>query len=222
MEIDAQQFQMPKNKIWLYDPTLWTLIGSNAYTLVMAITQNWGLSMIMWTYWLQSVIIGVFNVARIVSLKEFSTDGVKMNGSPVENTPATKYAMAGFFAIHFGIFHFVYFIFLLAGVPDLFTDAPQGGMNWWLLLSSTSLFLASHWYSFVYHKPTSTKKPNIGHVMMFPYARIIPMHFTIIFGAFAGWATPLFLTLKTFADVVMHIVHHAPQKAVTLDTNQSI
>ena len=44
--------------------------------------------------------------------------------------------------------------------------------------------------------------------MFYPYARIIPMHLTIVFGFNFGGALILFLVLKTFADVIMHIVEH--------------
>jgi hypothetical protein len=46
-------------------------------------------------------------------------------------------------------------------------------------------------------------------MMFFPYARVIPMHFTIIFGA-SDWGQKqplaLFLFLKLLADVIMHII----------------
>ena len=44
--------------------------------------------------------------------------------------------------------------------------------------------------------------------MFYPYARIIPMHLTIIFGSSFGGTLPLFLVLKTFADAIMHVVEH--------------
>jgi hypothetical protein len=55
---------------------------------------------------------------------------------------------------------------------------------------------------------------EVGKMMFFPYARIIPMHLTILFGGilsswgtFAGKMTlAFFMLLKTFADVIMHIV----------------
>lgn len=49
--------------------------------------------------------------------------------------------------------------------------------------------------------------------MFFPNARIIPMHLTILFGGILSGGTlkgkmtlALFMVLKTFADVIMHIV----------------
>ena len=44
--------------------------------------------------------------------------------------------------------------------------------------------------------------------MIYPYARIIPMHLTIIIGATFVNALPFFLVLKTFSDAVMHVVEH--------------
>ena len=53
------------------------------------------------------------------------------------------------------------------------------------------------------------KTQNIGRMMFSPYARIIPMHLIIIFGAFLGKSSLIiFLLLKTAADIVMHSVKH--------------
>jgi hypothetical protein len=77
------------------------------------------------------------------------------------------------------------------------------------------LFLVYQCFSFFYNRKWEDKrKPNIGKMFCFPYARIIPMHVTILFGVilsswgtFAGkMALVLFMLLKTFADVIMHIV----------------
>ena len=75
-------------------------------------------------------------------------------------------------------------------------------------------FLVNHAFSYAQNKERDAKRvPNIGTIMFFPYARIIPMHLTIIFGShFAKASTGdlvLFLGLKTVADVIMHMVEHA-------------
>ena len=53
--------------------------------------------------------------------------------------------------------------------------------------------------------------------MFFQYARVIPMHLTIILGSrFAkGSLTELliFLVLKTVADLIMHMVEHADARS---------
>jgi hypothetical protein len=48
--------------------------------------------------------------------------------------------------------------------------------------------------------------------MFFPYARIIPMHLTILIGVYleehSTGTVILFLGLKTFADLTMHLIEH--------------
>ena len=48
-------------------------------------------------------------------------------------------------------------------------------------------------------------------MMFFPYARVVPLHLTIIIGAMLESSTPtllLFLGLKAGADLSMHAVEH--------------
>ena len=53
-----------------------------------------------------------------------------------------------------------------------------------------------------------TIPPNIGAMMAFPYILILPMQAFILGGALLGatdgWATALFMVLKTIADEAMH------------------
>jgi len=72
------------------------------------------------------------------------------------------------------------------------------------------LFLVYQCFSFFYNRKWEGKqKPNIGKMMFFPYARIIPMHIIILFGGILSggkMTLVLFMLLKTFADVIMHVV----------------
>ena len=51
--------------------------------------------------------------------------------------------------------------------------------------------------------------PNIGRLFVFPYARIVPMHLSIIFGNLlevqSTGEVVMFLGIKTLADVIMHM-----------------
>ena len=66
-------------------------------------------------------------------------------------------------------------------------------------------------------------RPNIGTLMSLPYARILPMHLTIVFGGlfFGGiGAFLLFGALKVVADVIMHTIeHHVLAKGRALPPN---
>ncbi len=195
-------------KKWFGDLSLLSLLCSNAATIFFAITENWNLSTVMWVYWFQSVIIGFFNFVRILGLKEFSTEGFKINGKPAAPTQQTKFFTAFFFLIHFGIFHLVYFIFLLTGAMTKIYGSTPGTTELKYIGLTAVLFFLNHLFSYFYNKPRDTKKQNIGSLMFYPYARIIPMHLTIILGFKFGNVLPLFLVLKTFADLVMHIMEH--------------
>jgi len=99
--------------------------------------------------------------------------------------------------------------------PNLFLKYPFNDFSTRLLIFSNLLIilfaLVENWNLF---DVRDEKKQNIGRVLFSPYARIIPMHLTILF----GWivfnalgekvALVLFLILKTIADVIMHVREH--------------
>jgi hypothetical protein len=185
------------------DGSLLALIGTNIFVLILAMVLGWRLIDMMLVYWMQSVVIGIANVFRMLNLDEFSTEDFTMNDQPVDPTPETKLQVAGFFTLHFGMFHLVYFVFMMSGE---FGD-PRLGMD---LLICGAAFAVNHWYSYQYHLESDRSgKPNIGTLMFTPYARIIPMHLTIIFGSALGMGGVfVFGVLKTLADAVMHQVEH--------------
>lgn len=192
----------------LFDFSLWLLILSNIITVIIAITEQWNLSTVLWVYWFQSVIIGLFNVVRILQLKKFSTEGFTSNGKKLEPIKKTQRETAIFFFFHYGLFHAAYFLFVYGGGfggenPGFPVEDAQ------FIAVTVALFLGNHLISFIQHRyETEDHVLNIGALMFYPYVRIIPMHLTIIFGGALGIALPLFLILKSIADAVMHVVEH--------------
>ncbi len=191
-----------------WDASATGLLLSNLLTIVLALWQHWNLGDLMMAYWAQSVTIGYFNFRRIRGLKHFTTNGLKMNGQPVPNTKAGQGCVSWFFAAHYGLFHFVYLVFLLAGATKAKLDIP------WVLLSILG-FVVNHAFSYRFNQSSDQDRNiNIGTLLFFPYARIIPMHLTIVFGGlFISHSTALallfFLALKTCADLTMHFVEHS-------------
>jgi hypothetical protein len=193
------------------DGSVWSLIAANVVALVIARYQGWSMVSLMLVYWMQSVIIGIANVFRMLALEHFSTENFTINHQPVDPTPETKWRLAGFFALHYGFFHFVYLLFLIGfsrGEP-LFTP--------WIWACSAA-FALNHLWSYRYNRDHDRQgTPNIGTLMMTPYLRIVPMHLTTLCGDLfthgrAGLL--LFGALKTAADVAMHMVEHTQIKAV--------
>ncbi len=203
-------------KSGISDPTTWALLASNGLTILLALSQHWSLMSVLWVYWGQSVVIGLVNVARILTLEDYSTRNFTINDKSVPANVATKLATAGFFAVHYGLFHLVYAVFLtvftLAGGPVALFDlgpAEAGAFRPGFVLLAVLAFAVNHLFSFLYYRD-QTKQQDIGKVMFAPYSRILPMHMTIIFGMWLGAAAlPFFLVLKAAMDVMMHVREHA-------------
>ncbi|MFT7653583.1 MAG: hypothetical protein ACI9ON_003436 [Limisphaerales bacterium] len=187
------------------DHSSWSLLGANLVTLVMAYFLSWQLADLLVVYWFQSIVIGGSYVLRILNLDKFSTQNLRINGRSVAATTETKRKIAGFFCIHFGIFHLAYWVFIFNGVIS--GDTPNLDLG---LLVCCLAFLVNHCYSYMYFRDKDREGcPNVGTMMFTPYLRVIPMHLTVLLGgAFAGTGLFLFMILKTISDVLMHWVEH--------------
>ena len=216
------------------DASVAGIVGANVLTMLVAVWQDWGLLNLLWPFWTQSVVIGWYARRRMLLLQQFSTKDLKLNNQPVEPTPDTQRRVASFFALHYGIFHLGYLAFLLQATwgsePDGTLAVQQEGSGetaQFLVGQVTSLdgliiaglalaFWRSHRASHREHVEADLARvPNIGTLMFMPYARVLPMHLTIILGASTGaGAVWLFALLKTAADVAMHkFEHHVLQSA---------
>lgn len=193
-----------------FDNSLRALVASNLVTLVIALVEDWSIAPLLFIYWGQSVVIGGFHIKRILNLDEFTTAGLKMNGRPVEATSQSKRQIAAFFAMHYGFFHLVYFVFVVTGINS------DGGLDpraWWALVGGAAIFAVNHFFSYLQNRDLDSQgKPNIGTMLFLPYARILPMHLLIVMGAAFGGGSravlTIFIVLKTLADAIMHVVEH--------------
>jgi hypothetical protein len=203
------------------DYSLWGIVLANGLPLALALLLSWPLSVLLWPYWAQSVIIGLFNVRRMLLLERFTTDGLRVNGRVVQPTAAVRWQVALFFLAHYGMFHLVYVMFL-----TLQTPLPAAERGWVLLLAV--VFAVSHGLSHQEHLQHDLRGgTNLGTLMFVPYLRVIPMHLTIIFGMGflqgGSGALWLFAALKTAADAAMHKVEHHLMRAscAVPDENES-
>lgn len=200
------------------DKTDYVLLASNVLTIVLALVFDWGLLTIMWIYWAQSVIIGVFHFFKLL------LSGMQSKENPYYNTGIEGLQKfvgvfgSVFFAVHYGMFHFVYFVFLTAfSVSEFFVLHER--IDFIGIIFVSAVFLANHAFSFWQHVVVNKEHLNRSPMAMFgePYARIIPMQLTIIFGAFFMTFLPelgkkialvFFLGLKTLADLSSHLFMH--------------
>lgn len=184
---------------------LYWLAASNAVVVVIALWQRWPIGLLLWPYWLQSVIIGVFSYRRMMGLTRFSTDRFRVNGRQSEPTEETKRSTANFFAVHYGFFHLGYGVYLLKN--------PLPPQEWlWVGIAAVT-FAVNHWQSFARFREADRQGcPNIGTLMFLPYLRVVPMHLMIIIGVGflggGGLSVLFFGVLKTVADCAMHVAEH--------------
>ena len=208
-----------------FTPPVIGLLVANIITIILAILQNWDLATVLFSYWVQSIIIGIFAVISILTCdrKALLDDMNRPDPDVPEKAVWTGRGlefyliiMAGFFCLHYGLFHWVYFSFIvesgLFGPPDFAS---------WGVWASCALFLGNHAYSWYYYRRSERQGVKyINGAFFRPYNRIIPMHLTILFGSivililsFLGITTVLpvlvlFLLLKTSMDVKMHLRKH--------------
>lgn len=194
-----------------------SLIFSNLLVIFFAIVDDISAIDVLWIYWWQSVIIGIFNFIKMITLKDFSVEGFKLNGKFVFNTRAVAISSAVFFLFHYGFFHVIYAVFL--GAFSTFSHSTTSSSGTTFLFISAATFFVSYLIEFINsRKAENVELPNIGQVMFAPYTRILPMHLTIILGGFIGAAGGFFSTntnlaiiilftaIKTVVDLITHSV----------------
>jgi len=188
----------PLQKI-LRDPALWTLIILNLFFIYEFRNDPSQYTSIIWLYWCQSVLIGVFNFLDMITIKNVDTD-VIVNGKPITKRQA-RGCFPFFFLLHYGIFHLVYFVFLAM-------DFKLSSSNFTYLKWALAGVLLQQVIHFVQMKiKSTTTSRSIGTMFIAPYLRIVPMHLTILLPKLLGWAPALtFLILKTAFDVIGYLV----------------
>lgn len=184
------------------DPSFLFLLAANFYCLYYYENNKSDFSVIVWIYWLQSISIGLFTFFELLTLKNFDTSNLKINDKPV--TGKVDGCAAFFFLVHYGIFHFVYGIFLLVQHAD---GLEHGN----ILLIGFAGFLIEGIIGFRQRKEIE-KRVNIGigSIFFLPYVRIVPMHLMILGPAFLGWQPgTIFLVLKIFADILSYTIYRS-------------
>jgi hypothetical protein len=208
----------------IHDFPVLSLIAANVVTIALAILGNWDLATVMFIYWAQSIIIGVFTVISLlgVDTKALGADLSKpildRGGTAVSTRYVVFYkcCIAGFFCLHYGLFHWAYYALIVES--GIFGTVNFSDPGIWL---SCGLFFVNHLYSFMTFRNTGPKGAmDINEHFFTPYRRIIPMHITILFGSMiifalhiAGITTTmpvliLFLLLKMYTDITAHLDKH--------------
>ena len=195
------------------------LVVANLIPLVGVLFFGWSVWNILVIYWLENGIVGVINVLKMsVATGDEVTPGVTLmvNGRPA--TSATKIGLIPFFIVHYGIFWFVHGIFVLT-LPAFFSLMSDDGMTLDLgpvVFAALGLAIShglSFWWNFLHGG--EYRRTTAAALMFAPYKRLVALHITIIFGAFAvmftgapAAAVAVLVAIKTAIDLGLHLAEH--------------
>ena len=194
------------------------LIVANLVPLIGVLFWSWSVSSILILYWFENVVIGIINVAKIIT------------SSASEGAQQQKLFLVPFFIVHYFMFctgHGV-FVFSFFGDSDGYFSgsvsmSPLAVLGRAVEIFSTPLAFAaavlalSHAYSFVRNYLFGGERERLSprRLMSMPYSRIIVLHVTIIAGGFvttmlAGpiWVIVILVLVKIAVDLRMHLAEH--------------
>ena len=195
----------PKN----WDVSTAALVLANGVPIAGVLFFHWQVFPLMLLYWLENVVVGLFNVLRTA---------FAVPGNPVGW--AGKLFLIPFFCVHFGMFTFVHGVFVFAlfggnkfGNPfSLVSIVPHAIRQTRIELAVLSI-IASHGISFLtnYLHGGEYRRATLQQLMSQPYSRVVVLHFAILGGGFAMMAlgSPLIglvllVVLKTGIDIAAH------------------
>lgn len=183
------------------------LIAVNLLPLGAVLFYGMTVFAVMVLFWAENVIIGILNVAKMLTL-------FKLRGD------VGALALAIFFSFHYGIFTIVHgvFVFTLFGTDEftassLSTIETGFGVFAIPLIALTASHTLSFLFNFLWQKEYMVVTAN--ELMVQPYGRVVALHVTIIFGGMfvmslgePVYALALLVLIKIAIDVAAHRMEH--------------
>ncbi|HEY3222064.1 MAG TPA: DUF6498-containing protein [Gemmatimonadales bacterium] len=189
-------------------PSLVALLLANAVPILGVLFLGWTVFPLVLLYWLENVVVGAFNVAKLVFAQP--------------HQPAYwmgKFFLIPFFLVHFGGFTYVHGVLVVAffgpkGTQpfDLLSAVPAAiranQLGWGLMSLVISHGLSFYWN---YLRSGEYQRASLNALMAQPYGRVMVLHMTVLLG---GWVVMLLgspvgallvlVALKTAADWRAH------------------
>jgi len=221
------------------------LVGSNLFPLLGVLVFGWSIQGLLIVYWLESGIIGIFNIPRILSAHGTETSAsrsqaaqLKSGGKtvtlpdPPETVPAAptwrreNWSVALFFAKHYGLFWLAHgaIIGIFPLIATGMEFVPRATLPTMAVGAGT--VGVSHYVSYRQNYLRSGEWQTVppGRRVNAPYSRVLVMHLTIVFGAFVVTiidapvgALVIMIGLKTALDIRGHLREHGRDSSTTPD-----
>src|SRR5437016_14453263 len=201
-------------------PSLLALVLANAFPIVGVLFLGWTVFPLVLLYWLENVVVGAFNVAKLLLAQP--RDPIRWAG---------KLFLVPFFIVHFGGFTYIHGVLVVAFfgpkgtqpfdlVPTVLDAIRANQLGW-----GVASLVLSHGLSFFwnYLKNGEYQRASLNALMGQPYSRVIVLHLTMLFG---GWivmllgsplpALVLLVVIKTAADLRAHTAERRKFAPVTV------
>jgi len=221
------------------------LVGSNLFPLLGVLVFGWSIQGLLVVYWLESGIIGLLNIPKILSAHGAETSAsrsqaaqLKSGGEtvtlpdPPEIVPETptwrreNWGVALFFTKHYGLFWLAHGVVI--GIFPLIATGmefvPRAALP--TMAVGAGAVGVSHYVSYRQNYLGSGEWQTVppGRRVNSPYSRVLLIHLTIIFGAFVVTiidaplgAVVVMIELKTALDIRGHLREHGHDSTTTPD-----
>jgi hypothetical protein len=218
-QVQSKRTDGPQRKPFYSDMSLWSIVAANLIVIVLSQMYNWSLASLIWTYWCQSLIAGLFWFFRIMELKDFdapssmiednlrklAADHLGAQESPMETAFKAKSELAAgqlflLISIHVGIIFWI---------RPLISESAS--WNFWNVAIGASLFFVSQCIAYPKSNRWIAGRRPTATIIGIPHISTAPMYLAML--AMAHYATAdtllLFLAAKTVADVTIHAVQYS-------------
>lgn len=202
-------------------PSAKWLILLNLFPIIGVIFLNWSLAQMIVSYWAESIVIGFFNVLKMMKCgDDFSPSSianVDPSWEPAQQQsmkkPASLFQTGAklfycvFFSIHYGGFLFGHFMFIMI----LFLGPAPEGINNSIdygIIGTILIFIIVHGYSYInnYIKKKEYENATLKGLMFSPYKRIIVVHVFILASGFFIANTEIGSNLMYKSAVILFIL----------------
>ncbi|MBN8481856.1 MAG: hypothetical protein J0L88_09740 [Xanthomonadales bacterium] len=183
------------------DGEIWSVLLGNALVLACALWNAWPVALLVWPFWMQSVVVGLLAARRVLALRRFGTSGLKWYGLYVAEVPEAKRRAVRIFLLQYGVFHLACLAFVIPMAPI------PAGEGWSVLVGGAVFAIAQILAQRAALARDALGKPDLGTVMAMTHVRVLPMVLVILLGIAAGRDSPialgLFMALKTATELGM-------------------
>jgi hypothetical protein len=211
------------------------LVALNLYTIGVALYQHWPWQDVIFVYWLQNIVIGVFALWKLLF---WNNIGFGDKGNPSLSPRAERIIkviifVVGFFGVH---------VAMLKGFADFFDTDLHAAFT--KVQFTFGLFVVNHAVSFILnYGHDSTVPTTYDEVFSATFIRIMPLHlwpfaFGVVFvptyivlmiayfagvneqilshvsSMLPGVAVVFFMVIKTVFEIPAHLVVHSPEKLI--------